>query len=79
MQRDQVQLPLLCDVINILPNVTKDLFMCPICRQAKQTKMLEFGAEKCLLPDQAKRIRWLVLKNTMNTPKDFHKTFLKAT
>lgn len=28
--------------------------------KAKQTKMLEFGAEKCLLPDQAK-IGWLVL------------------
>ena len=43
--------------------VTKCQFMCLTPSKAKQTEMLEFGAEKGLLQDQARRMGGSCSKN----------------
>ena len=51
--------------------------MCPMHTEAKQIKTLEFGAEKGLLQDHARR-RVSHVPKTLRSSKGFSETFLKA-
>ena len=57
-------------------------FVCPTHSEAKQTQMLELGAEKGLLQGHARRTGCSCSKKkkkkTLNSPKGFTKAFLKA-
>ena len=55
--------------------VTEHNFVCLTQREAKQIEILEFGAEKVLLQDQAKRTGSSCSK-TLNSPMVFGEKFL---
>ena len=58
-------------------SVTEHKFMCPTHSEAKQTEMSEFGTEKGLLQDQARKMSGLC-PQTPNSPVVFGEEFLKA-